>query len=171
MNCKKAQSYFFDYIDATVDQRMQSEIDSHLSSCSICREYWETQRRLQQSVKSAADVELAGLHFQPKPIPARVPGTERRPLFRMLVGRAAYAMPALLLLFIIFWPFLKPGPRLLEDPDQSAFAEAYRYLEMYSADKPGASSFAMPMAVIIQPDAPARVIELDGKIDISAALK
>ncbi len=171
MNCKKTRSYFYDYADAAVSQRVRSDLENHLSGCAACRQYWEAQFRLHQSVKNAAAAELGRLHFQPKPILAKALETERRPSISLLVGRTAYAMPALLLLCIALWPLLMPEPKPLDDRNQSAFAEAYRYLEMYNAEKPGASSFAMPMAVVIQPDSPARVIQLDGKTDIGAALK
>jgi hypothetical protein len=133
--------------------------------------FYDAQRRLQQSIKSAALSELAGIHFQPMPISLKPSGAVRRQSIRMLVGRTAYAMPALMLLFVVLWPLLKPVPKVLDDPIRAGYAEAFNYLQMYSANSSGPSRFASPVAVIVQPGVPARVIELDGATDMSAELK
>ncbi len=171
MNCKQIRTCFYDYTDDGLDQRTRSGIESHLSSCAACRLHYETQRRFHQSVASAAAAELAAVHFQSKPAISGSWGADRRPYMRVVVERMAPALPALLLLCLILWPILKPTPEAIDEPDQSAYAEAFHSLEMYSADRPESSSFPMPVAVIIRPGAPARVVELDGKTDISAELK
>jgi hypothetical protein len=59
----------------------------------------------------------------------------------------------------------------MDDQIQSAYAEAFHRLELRRTDSFSASSIAMPIAVIIQPGASARVIELDGTTDSGAAIK
>jgi len=171
MNCKQIRSCSYDYIDDMVDNVTRSAIESHLSGCAACRLYYETQCRLHQSVTSAVASELAGLHLQPMPIKAERSGADRRPLFGVWVRRMAFAVSCLFLLCAALWLLLKPAPKLTDDSVQSAYAEAFHCLEMYSADRPGASSFTMPVAVIIRPGAPARVIVLDGTTDVSAEFK
>ena len=171
MNCKQIRSRSYDYIDDMVDQVTRSAIESHLSGCAACRLHYETQRRLHQSVTSAVSGELAGLHFQPKPIKAEPSSAVRRPSLGVWVRRMAFAASCVLLLSAGLWLLLKPAPNLNDDSVQSAYAEAFHSLEMYSADRPGASSFTMPLAVIIRPGAPARIIVLDGTTDISAEFK
>jgi anti-sigma factor RsiW len=171
MNCKQIRSCFYDYTDDMVDQVMRSAIESHLSGCAACRLHYETQRRLHQRVASAVAGELAGLHFQPRPIRAEQSGADRRPSLGVWVRRMAFAMSCLLLLSAGLWLLRKPAPILTDDSVQSAYAEAFHSLEMYSADRPGASSLTMPVMVIIQPGTPARVISLDGTTDIGAVLK
>jgi anti-sigma factor RsiW len=171
MNCKKTQSCFFDYADGTMQQGKHSDIEDHLAGCTACRLYYDAQRRLQQSIKNAAASELAGIHFQPMTLSLQPSGAVRRPSIRMMVERSAYAMPALLLLFVVLWPLLKPVPGELDDPTRSGYAEAFNCLQMYSANSPGPSGFAAPVAVIVQPGVPARVIELDGTTDVTDELK
>lgn len=171
MNCKQIKSSFYDFADGTLNRSMRSVIEGHLSGCAVCRQYYEKQCNLHQDVTNAVASELADLHFQPKNITAEPSSADYLKPHGSWIRQMAFAMPALLLLYIIIWPFLKPAPELIDDPDKSAYAEAYRYLEMYRADRSGASGFAMPVVVIIQPGAPARVIELDGTTDISAELK
>ena len=171
MNCKKTRLSFYDFSDDTLDRKTRAVIESHLSGCAACRRHYETQRRMHQSITGAVAGELAGLHFQPQPITTEPSGANLRLSLGVLIGRTAFAIPALLLFCVILWPLLKHGPERIDGPGPSAYDETYRYLEMYSADKPGASSFAMPVAVIIQPGIPARVIEIDGTTDLSTELK
>jgi len=171
MNCKQIRSCSYDYIDDVVDNVARSAIESHLSGCAGCRLYYETQYRLHQSVTSAVAGELAGLHFQPMPIKAERSGADRRPSFGVWVRRMVLAVSCLFLLCAALWLLLKPAPRPTDDPVQSAYAEAFHCLEMYSTDRPGVSSFTMPVAVIIRPDAPARVVVLDGTTNVSAEFK
>jgi hypothetical protein len=171
MKCKQIQSSFYDYSDDAMDQRTRSVIESHLSSCASCRLHYETQRSLHQGITNAVASELADLHFLPKTIKAELSNADRRSSVNAWARQMAYAMPAFLLLGIVLWPLLKPARELVDDPSQSLYSEAYRYLEMRGADGTGASSLLMPVAVIIQPGAQARVIELDGTTDISAELK
>jgi len=171
MNCKQIQSSFYDYADEVMDQARRSAIESHLSGCAACRRHYETRRRLHQSIAGAATIELAGLHFKPKPIKPGWSGANRRPWPGVWGRSIAFAAPCLLLLCAGLWLLLKPAPKPAEVLVQSAYAEAYRCLEMYSTDRPGGSDLTMPVAVIIQPGAPARVISLDGTTDISAVFK
>ncbi len=171
MNCRQTRSCFYDLIDDTVDQVMRSAIERHLAGCVACRLNYESHRRLHQSLQSAVAGELAGLHFKSKPMKAEPYGTDRRPLPGVWVRRAAFALPCLLLFCGALWLFLKPASKPADDRVHSAYAEAYYCLEMHSADKPGTPSFTTPVAVIIRPGAPARVIELDGTADISAECK
>jgi hypothetical protein len=171
MNCKQIQSSYYGYIDETLDRSICSIIESHLSGCAACRMHYETQRSLQRDITNAVASELADLHFQPKTINAEPSTTDHRPSLGAWVRQMAFAIPAVLLLGIILWPLMQPSPSLIDDPSQSPYAEAYHYIEMHSADRPGASSFTMPVAVIMQPGVPARVIELNGTTDISAELK
>ncbi len=171
MNCRQIKSRFYDYIDGVVDQFTRSTIDSHLSGCVACRLHYETQRRLHQDVKSAVAGELADLHFKPLPMNEEPYGADHRLLSGVWIRRMAFAVPCLFLLGAGLWMLLKPAPDRADDAARSAFAEAYYSLEMHSADRPGASTFTMPVAVIVRPGAPARVIELDGTTDISAECK
>jgi hypothetical protein len=171
MNCKQIQSCSYDYIDDMVDQVTRSAIEGHLSGCAACRLHYEIQRRLHQSLTSAVTGELAGLHFQPKPIKAEPSGAVRGSSLGIWVGRMAFAVSCVLLVCAGLWLLRKPAPKLTDDAVQSAYAEAFHYLEMHSADRPGASSFTMPLAIIIRPGAPARGIVLDGTTDISAEFK
>ncbi len=171
MNCEQTRSCLYDYGDDMVDQASRSAIERHLSVCAACRLHYETQRRLHQGVKSAVACELAGLHFRPRPMREEPSGMERRPFPGVWVGRTAFVVPCLLILCGALWLLLRPDPNPANDPVQSAYAEAYRCLEMHTADKPGASSFTVPVAVIIRPGAPARVVELDGTTDVSAEFK
>ncbi len=172
MNCKQIRSCSYDYADEMVDSVTRSAIESHLSGCVACRLYYETQCRLQQSVTNAVANELAGLHFRPMPIGAELSGVDRRPLSGTRVRRMAFAASCLLaLLCAALWLLLKPAPKLTDDSVQSAYAEAIHSLEMYGPGKPGSSSLTMPVAVIIRPGAPVRVIPLDGTTDVSAEFK
>jgi hypothetical protein len=171
MNCKQIQSSFYDYVDDTLGRSVRSVVERHLSGCAACRLYWESQRSLHQGITSAVAQELADLHFQPKPVSAEVSRSDRHPSFNAWARQMAYAIPAFLLLGIILWPLMQPSRERIDDPAQLSYAEAYQYFETHSADRPGASSLIMPVAVIIQPGVPARVIELDGTTDISAELK
>jgi anti-sigma factor RsiW len=171
MNCKKTRLCFYDHTDDALDPATRLAIESHLSNCAACRRHYETQRRLHQSVSNAVAGELADLHFHPKPITAEPSSSDHRSWLGLGIRQTAFALPAFLLLGIILWPLLKPAPELLDDPDQSVYAEAYHYLEMYSVDKPGASRLTTPLAVIVQPGVPARVVELDGTTDLSTELK
>jgi hypothetical protein len=171
MNCKQIQFSFFDYADDMLDKNMHSAIELHLSGCPACRLHYETQRRLHQDITNAVASELADLHFQQKSINAKPSGIDPRPSLGMWVRSMAFAVPPLLLLCIILWPLLKPAPKVIDDQVQSAYAEAFHYLKMYNTDRPGASSLTTPLAVIMQPGSPARVIELDGTTDLSAELK
>ncbi len=171
MNCKQIQSSFYDYADGNVDHAARYAIESHLSGCASCRLHYETQRRLQQSVASAVAGELAGLHFQPRPVDAELSGANRRPWPGVWSRSLAFAAPCLLVLCAALWLLLRPAPRPADNSVQAAYAEAYQCLEMYGEDKPGVSSLTMPVAVIVQPGAPARVFSLNGTTDISAELK
>jgi len=171
MKCKQIQISFYDYADGIADEVTSSAIESHLSGCAACRLLYETQRRLHQSVTNAVASELAGLHFQPKTLEPGTAGADHVPSLGEWFRQTAFAIPALLLLCIILWPLLKPPPELTDNPPHAAYAEAFHYFEMHSTDKPGASGFTMPVAVIVRPGAPARVIELDGKTDFIAAFK
>jgi len=171
MNCKQIQYSYYDYADDLLDRDARSVIESHLSGCAACRLHYETQCRLHQSVTNVAAAELADMHFRPGIIKAGSSSAYQRPSLGSWIRQMAYAIPAFLLFGIILWPLMKPAPKPVDDPAQSAYTEAFHYLEMYSTDKPGASSFAAPVAVIIRPGAPARVIELDGTTDVSAELK
>lgn len=171
MNCKKIRSYFHDYADDTIEQGKRSAIEIHLAGCAACRLNYETQRRLHQSIKTAAASELACLHFQPASISPEPFGAVRRASVSNLVWRIGYAAPVLLLLLIILWPRLRPASKNIDDPIQAGYAEAFEYLQMYSADSSNPSRFAVPVVVIIQPGAPSHVIELDGTTDISTELK
>ncbi len=171
MNCKQTQSNFCDYVDETVDQATRAAIESHLSGCVACRMHYSFQQKLHESVSSAAAAESAALHFRPQPLTAGFSGTNRRPSIIMLTERLAPVLPALLLICVIFWPLLKPDPRMAEAPAQSDYVEAYHSIEKYGAANTDASSFAVPVVVIIQPNAPARIFKLDGSTDISAELK
>jgi hypothetical protein len=171
MKCKQIQYSIYDYIDDVVDQVTRSAIESHLSGCAECRLHYETQRQLHRSVTDAVAGELAGLHFQPASIKAEASGADHRLFIREQFGRVAFALPALLLLYVILWPVIKPDPNPFDDPAQSAYTEAFHYLEMHSANSSGASGFTIPVAVIVRPGAPARIIELDGTTDVSTELK
>ncbi len=171
MNCKQIRSCFYDYVDGMVNEATRSAIELHLSGCGACRGHYETQRRLHQSVTSAVAGELAGLYFQPMPIKTEPSGADLRSSIGVRVRRMVFAVSCLLCLGAALWLLRKPAPELTDDPVQSAYAEAFHYLERHSADRSGASSFTTPLAVIIQPGAPARVIALDGTTDISAELK
>ena len=171
MNCKQIQAAFYDYVDGTSDQSVCSVIERHLSACAACRRHYETQRGLHQSFMSAASGELADLHFQPKPVDADPPRSDRRFSLNAWVRQMAYAVPALLLLGIILWPLMQHSPRVIDDLTQSSYTEAYQYFEMHNAERSGAANLTTPVAVIIRPGVPARVIELDGTTDISAEIK
>ncbi len=171
MNCKQIQSSFYDYVDKTLEQSVRSVVDGHLSGCAACRLQYETQRSLHQGITDAVASELADLHFQPKPMNAETSRTDEHSSLGDWVRQMAYAVPAFLLLGVILWPFMQPSREQIDDPTQSSYTEAYQYFEMHSADSPGAAHHIMPVAVIIQPGAPARVIELDGTTDISTELK
>jgi hypothetical protein len=171
MNCKQIRSLFYDYTDGMADRVTRSTIDSHLSGCAACRLHYETQLQLQQSIASAVTGELADLHFQPMPITAEPSGPDSRPSLGVWVRRMSFALSCLLILCAALWLLRKPAPNFTDDTVQSAYAEAFHSLEMHSDDRSGASSFSMPVAVIIQPGAPARVISLDGTTDVSAEFK
>ena len=171
MNCKQAQIFYFDYADDTLDQAVRSDLERHLSGCAACRYHYEAQRNLHQGITAAIASELADLHFRSKPVNAGPSSSDHRSSLNAWIRQMAYAVPALLLLGIVLWPLVPHSPRVTDNPDQSSYSEAYRYFEMYSADRSGASDLTTPVAVIIQPGAPARVIELNGTTDISAELK
>jgi hypothetical protein len=171
MKCKQIQSSFYDYVDDTLEQSIRSVIENHLSGCVACRRHYETQRSLHQGVTNAVAGELANLHFQPRSISAEPTRRDRRPSFNAWARQMAYAVPALLLLGIILVPIRKPAPKRSDDLSQSPYAETYDYLERCSTNRVGLSSLTMPVAVIIQPGVPDRVIELDGTTDISAEIK
>jgi anti-sigma factor RsiW len=171
MNCKQIQSLYFDYADGTPDQEVRMNVDRHLTGCVVCRHHYEIQRNLHQDVTAAVANELADLHFQQMPVSAEPAPSKHRFSLNAWVRQIAYAFPALLLLGIVLWPLIQQSPRVTDDPTQSSFTEAYQYFEMHSADRSGATNLIMPVAVIIQPGAPARVIELDGTTDISAEIK
>lgn len=171
MNCKQIQSSFYDYVDDALDQRMRSSIQSHLSGCAACRLHYETQNSLRHGIANAVVSELADLHFNPKPISAEPSRANHRLSLNAWIRQMAYAVPAILLLGIVLWPLMQNSRHVIDDRAQSSYADAYQYLETYRADRPGASNLIMPVAVIIQPGVPARVIELDGTTDISAELK
>jgi predicted anti-sigma-YlaC factor YlaD len=170
MKCKQIRSLIYNYEDGATDEVTRSAIESHLSGCAACRLHYETQRRLHRSMASAVSSELAGLHFKPMPI-KEGPSVERRPSLDMWPRRMALAASCILVLCITTWVLWKPVPKLASDPVPSAYAEAYHYLDMCRADSPGKSNFAAPLAVIIRPGVPARIVELDGTTDISDALK
>jgi anti-sigma factor RsiW len=167
MNCKQIRSNFYDYTDDILDKGARFTVESHLTGCAACRLHYASQRRLHQSITSAVASELAGLHFQPKPIKAET--ADCRSLLSVWGGRMAFASPCVLILCAGLWLLLTPAPKPTED--LSAYAEAFHRIEMHSTDRPGVSSFTTPLAVIIRPGAPARVIELDGTTDISAEFK
>jgi hypothetical protein len=171
MNCKQIQFSFFDYADDMLDKSTRSVIELHLTGCAACRLHYETQRSLHKGVTNAVASELADLHFQFKTVKTEPAAADHRTLLGAWIRKMAFAMPALLLLGIILWPLLKPAPKMIGDPAQSAYAEVFHSLAVYSADKPGASGLTTPLAVIMQPGIPARVIELDGTTDLSAELK
>jgi hypothetical protein len=110
------------------------------------------------------------LHFKPMPIREK-PYSERRPSLSLWPRRIALAASCFFVLCAATWVLWKPVPDSAGDLAPSAYAEAYHYLDMYRADRSGASGFAAPLAVIIQPGVPARIIELDGTTDVSDALK
>jgi hypothetical protein len=171
MNCKQIQSSFYDYADNTLDQSMRSVIEIHLSDCAACRLHYETQRSLHQGITNAVASELADFHFQPKTVQEEPSRADHRLSFGAWARQMAFVVPAFLLLGIVLWPLMQPSSKLIDDPAQSSYAEAYQYFETHSADRSGVSNLIMPVAVIIQPGAPARVIELNGTTDISAELK
>lgn len=171
MKCKQIQSSFYDFVDDTLERSIRFAIESHLSGCAACRRHYEIQRGLHQGVTNAVAGELTNLHFQPRTIRAEQTRMDRRTSFNAWARQMAYAVPALLLLGIILVPIRKPAPERIEDPSPSPYAEVYDYLELRGTDKVGASSLTMPVAVIIQPGVPDRVIELDGATDISTEIK
>jgi hypothetical protein len=171
MNCKQIQSSYFEYADDTLDQAAQLDVERHLSGCAVCRLHYETQRNLNEDITAAVASELADLHFRLKPVNAEPSRFDRRFSLNAWVRQIAYAVPALLLLGIILWPLMQRSPIVADNPGQSSYTEAYQYFEMHSAERSGATNLTTPVAVIIQPGAPARIIELDGATDISAELK
>lgn len=171
MNCRQIQSSFYDYADDTLDQSVRSVIESHLSDCTACRIHYETQCSLHHDIMNAVASELTDLHFHPQTMNAEPPRASARPSLSELIRQTAYVVPALLLLGVILWPLMQPSRERIDDPAQSSYAEAFQYFEMRSADRLGASNLIIPVAVIIQPGIPTRVIELDGTTDISAELK
>jgi hypothetical protein len=168
MKCKQIRSLFYDYADGTVSEAMRFAIESHLSGCASCRLRYEIQRRLHESVAAAAAGELACLHFKPMPVKAELPAGYARPRISLWGRYAAVAASCLIVLCAMVWVFLKPASRPVDAPALSAYAEACHYLDMYRA---GGSGFTTPLAVIIQPGAPVRVIELDATTDISVVIK
>jgi predicted anti-sigma-YlaC factor YlaD len=171
MKCKKIRSFFYDYADSTVDAATCSAIESHLSGCVSCRLYYETQRRVHQNVAAAAAGELAGLHFMSMPIKAEMSAGYARPRMSLWGRHVAVATSCLIVFYGMILMLRKPASRSADDPPPAAYAEAYHCLEMYRAGSSSASGSSMPLAVIIQPGAPARVIELDATTDISTAIK
>lgn len=171
MKCKQIRSQFYDYADDSVAQVARSAIESHLSGCDSCRKYYEAQRNLHHSIAGAVAGELAGMHFQSMPIKAEPSNEDRRSSFHGWGRRMAVTVPCLLILSAALWLIRTPSPEPVDDAAPPAYAEAIHYLEMHSADRFGASSFTMPLAVIIRPGAPARTIVLDGTTDISAEVK
>jgi predicted anti-sigma-YlaC factor YlaD len=170
MKCKQIRSLVYDYEDGAVDEAMHSAIEGHLSGCSACKVHYENQQRLHRSMAVAVSSELAGLHFMPAPIKEE-PSSESRPSMNIWVRCIAFAASCLIVLCAATWVIWKPVPKPTDDLAPSAYAEAYHYLDMCRTDSPGASSFATPLAVIIQPGVPARIVELNGTTDVSDALK
>ena len=171
MTCKKIQSFFYDYADGTVGEPKCSAIESHLSGCASCRLYYETQRRLHKSVAVAVADELAGLHFKSMPVKEELSAGYARPQISQWGQPMAIVASCLIVLCTTIWVLWKPASKSADRLTPSAYAEAYHYLEMYRADRSGVSGFATPLAVIIQPGASARVIELDGTTDLGAEIK
>lgn len=171
MNCKQIRSLFFDYADGVVDEAARSTIEDHLAGCRTCLKHYENQRRLHRAVASAVSSELAGMRFEPMAIKAEPSSAPVRPSMRIGVRRIAFAASCIIVVCAAIWVLWKPAPNPTDDLVPSAYAETYHYLEMCRTDNSGTSSFTTPLAVIIRPGAPARVIELNGTTDISAALK
>jgi hypothetical protein len=170
MKCNEIRSFFYDYADGTVDEATRSSIENHLSGCTACRLHYETQRRLHQSVTDAVANELAGLHFKSMSVKAALSGgyaPTRISLWGQPRAIAASCLIVLCTTICVLWKHMS-GPA--DAPAPSAYAEAYHCLEMYRAGGSSASGFSTPLAVIIQPGAPARVIELDGIMDVSAEI-
>jgi predicted anti-sigma-YlaC factor YlaD len=170
MKCKKIRSLIYDYEDKAEDKVLHSVIESHLAGCAACRLHYETQRRLHQRIAESAVSELAGFHFKSASIKAE-PAGERTPVLKAWPLRMALAASCMFVLCTATWVLWKPVRKPADDIAPSAYAEAYRYIDMGRTDKPGASSFATPLAVIIQPGIPARIIELDGETNVSDALR
>jgi hypothetical protein len=170
MKCKQIRSLIYDYEDGAVDEAMHSAIECHLSGCTACRLHYENQQRLHRSIAAKVSSEFAGLHFKSMPIKEE-PSDERRSPIEIWVRRIALAASCLIVLSSATWVLWKSAPQSAGDPPPSAYAEAYHYFDMYRADSSGASGFATPLAVIIQPGLPARIVELDGTTDVSDALK
>ncbi len=170
MKCKQIHSLIYDYEDGTADERTRSAIEAHLSGCAACRLQYQTQRRLHEQVASAVSSELAGIHLKSLRI-LDERAAERRALTSVWVRRMAFAASCLIVLGATTWVFWKPVPKPPVDLASSAYAEAYHYLDMCPAGSPGSSSDTTPLAVIIQPGVPTRIIALDGTTNVSDALK
>jgi hypothetical protein len=170
MKCKQIRSLIYDYEDGAVDKVAHSAIECHLSSCEACRLSYQTQRQLHQGMADAVSSELAGLHFKTTPIKEETT-LERRAFLPIRVQHMALATSCFVLFCAATWMFWKPISNPPDNPASSAYAEAYHCLDLYRAGNPSAYGFTTPLAVIIQPGVPARIVELDGATNVSDVLK
>lgn len=189
--CPSSQ-VLFDYLQRELQSDKVLWIEAHLQHCAACRSELHRQQqqirqvkttlaqldpasdlpvlRLHRSMAASISSELAGLHFKPMPIKGE-PSDERRPSMDMWARRIALAASCFIVLCAITWVLWKPVSKPAGYPAPPAYAEAYHYLDMYRADRSDSSGFAAPLAVIIQPGVPARIVELDGTTNVSDALK
>jgi hypothetical protein len=170
MKCKQIRSFIYEYEDGAADEVTHFAIESHLAGCEVCWLYYDTQRQLHRSMADAVSNELAGLHFKHTPIKEKT-SADHRTALPIRMRRLAFAVTCFVIFCTATWMLWKPISKPADDAASSAYAEAYHYLDLYRADSPSTSGFATPLAVIIQPGVPTRIVELDGATNVLDALK
>ncbi len=51
MNCEKVREYLLPFIDHELNSRLSSEIETHLHSCLLCSQEFESEKRIESAIK------------------------------------------------------------------------------------------------------------------------
>ncbi len=80
MDCKEVRKYLFPFIDRELDEKIGSQIETHLDSCSLCSREFESERRIESAIKEKMPRDQAPLILRQRLI-HQIDGQERRSSF------------------------------------------------------------------------------------------